>query len=158
MHEVAVFVVPGTFVLLELFAGAELFADAEHTGKDALRRDLQIGGQEGSPVKIVRCPALEAENVIDRRDHEVEVLGPIDQAGAVRGRRFGSLSRIHKVRKGLEGCRRILGSVYIKRPKQGFRLVRVGEIRVIEHDEDLEDGAEVGADGVFDSVDRDGGG
>ena len=48
--------------------------------------------------------------------------------------------------------------LYIKHPKQGFRLVRVGEIRVIEHHKDLKDGAEVGADGVFDSGDRDGGG
>ena len=48
MHEVAVFVVPGTFVLLELFAGAELFADAEDAGEDAVGRfskmmDFRVG-------------------------------------------------------------------------------------------------------------------
>ena len=157
MHEVAVFVVPGTFVLLELFAGAELFADAEHAGKDALRRDFQIGGQEGTPVEIVRRPALEAEDMIDGCNHKVEVLGPINEAGAVRGRCLRGLSWIHEVGEGLEGCRRILGSVpfwasfasYIKHPEQGFRFVGVGEIRVIEHHKDLKDGAEVGADLVL---------
>ena len=47
---------------------------------------------------------------------------------------------------------------YIKHSEQGFRLIRVGEIRVIEHHEDLENRAEVGANGVFDAGDGDGGG
>ena len=81
MHEVAVFVVPGTFVLLELFAGAELFADAEHTGEDALRRDLQIGREEGPPVEVLRCTALKTEDVIDRGDHQVKVLLPVNETG-----------------------------------------------------------------------------
>ena len=152
--------------ILQLFAGAELFADAEDTGKDALRRNFHIGGEEGMPVEIVRRPALEAEDVIDRGDHEVEVLGPI-----YKGRLFFPLSllavpRIYEVSKGLEGSLGILGPVpfwasfasYIKHPEQGCGLVCIGEIRVVEHDEDLEDHAEVRADRVFTAGDGDGSG
>ena len=80
MNQVAVLVVPTTLVLLQLLAGAELFPDAEHAGKDALRRDLQIGGEEGAPVKVFHRSALEAENMVDRGNHQVEVLRPIDEA------------------------------------------------------------------------------
>ena len=41
MNQVAVFVVPGTLILLELFAGTELFADAEDAGEDAVGRNLE---------------------------------------------------------------------------------------------------------------------
>ena len=76
MHEVAIAVVPLFLIFLELFAGAELFTDAEHTGKDALGRDLQIGGEEGAPVEVRQAAALGVEDVVDRGDHEVEILGP----------------------------------------------------------------------------------
>ena len=165
MHEVAVFVVPGTFVLLELFAGAELFADAEHAGKDALRRDFQIGGQEGTPVEIVRRPALEAEDMIDGCNHKVEVLGPIYETA---GRLFAlvTMTRINEVSEGPESGFCVRRSVpfwasfasYIKHPEQGCGLVCIGEIRIIEHDEDLEDHAEVRADRVFTAGDGDGSG
>ena len=157
MHEVAIFVVPGTLVLLELFAGAEFLTNAEHAGEDALRRDFQVSSQEGMPVKEVHGSALKAENVVDRGDHQVKVLGPIYETA---GRRFAlvTMTRINEVSEGPESGFCVRRSVYIKHPKQGFRLVRVGEIRVIEHHKDLKDGAEVGADGVFDSGDRDGGG
>ena len=101
MHEVAVFVVPGTFVLLELFAGAELFADAEHTGKDTLRRDLQIGREEGPPVEVIRCTALEAEDVVDRGNHQVEILRPVYETT---GRLFAlaAVTWIYEIGEGLE--------------------------------------------------------
>ena len=166
MHEVAVFVVPGTFVLLELFAGAELFADAEHTGEDALRRDLQIGREEGPPVEVFRSSAFKTEDVIDRGNHKVKVLGPIYE-----GRLFFPLAlltvpRIYEVSKGLEGGFCVRRSVpfwasfasYIKHSEQGCGLVCIGEIRIIEHDEDLEDHAEVRADRVFTAGDGDGSG
>ena len=78
MNQVTVFVVPGTFVLLQLLAGAELLADAEHTGEDALRWDLQIGGEESAPVEIFRSTALKAENMVDRGNHQVKVLLPVN--------------------------------------------------------------------------------
>ena len=154
MHEVAVFVVPGTFVLLELFAGAEFLTNAEHAGEDTLGRYFQIGGKEGPPVERFRCPALEAENVIDRSNHQIEVLLPINQAA---GRLFAlaSMARVHEVSKGLESSIGIWRSVYIKHSDQGLALVRVREIRIIEHDEDLEDHAEIGADGIFSAGDSD---
>ena len=42
---------------------------------------------------------------------------------------------------------------YIKHSEQGFRLIRVGEIRVIQHHKDLKDGTEVSTDGVFSAGD-----
>ena len=165
MHKVAIFVVPGTLVLLELFAGAEFLTNAEHPGEDALRRDSQVSGQEGMPVEIVRGSALKAENVVDRGNHQVKVLGPIYETA---GRLFAlvTMTRINEVSEGLEGGFCVRRSVpfwasfasYIKHPEQGFRLVRVGEIRIIEHDEDLEDHAEVRADRVFTAGDGDGSG
>ena len=44
-----------------------------------------------------------------------------------------------------------LASRRTKHSEQGFSFVRVGEVRVIEHDEDLEDDTVIGADRVFDS-------
>ena len=41
MHKVAVFVIPLLLVLLELFAGAELFPDAEDAGEDTVGRNLE---------------------------------------------------------------------------------------------------------------------
>ena len=81
MDQVTVFVVPAAFVLLQLLAGAELLADTEHAGEDTLRRDLQIGGEEGPPVEVIYRPALKAEDVIDRSDHQVEVLLPVKETG-----------------------------------------------------------------------------
>ena len=79
MNQVAVFAVPLFLVLFELFAGSELFPDTEYTGEDALRRDLHVGSQEGVPVEIVRRPALETEDMVDGRGHQVEVLLPVDE-------------------------------------------------------------------------------
>ena len=166
MHQITVFAVPGTLVLLQLFAGAELFPDAEHPGEDALRRDFQVGGQERAPVEIVRRSALKAENVIDGGDHEVEVLLPVDEARRLFPLALLAVPRIYEVSKGLEGSLGILGPVpfwasfasYIKHPEQGCGLVCIGEIRIIEHDEDLEDHAEVRADRVFTAGDGDGSG
>ena len=50
MHQIVIFAVPAALVLLELFAGAEPFADADYTGKNALWRDLQIGSLRESPL------------------------------------------------------------------------------------------------------------
>ena len=165
MHEVAIFVVPGTLVLLELFAGAEFLTNAEHPGEDALRRDFQVSGQEGMPVEIVHGSALEAENVVDRGNHQVKVLGPIYETA---GRLFAlvPMTRINEVSEGPEGGFCVRRSVpfwasfasYIKHPEQGCGLVCIGEIRIIEHDEDLEDHAEVRADRVFTAGDGDGSG
>ena len=165
MHEVAIFVVPGTLVLLELFAGAEFLTNAEHPGEDALRRDFQVSGQEGMPVEIVRGSALEAENVVDRGNHQVKVLGPIYETA---GRLFAlvPMTRINEVSEGPESGFCVRRSVpfwasfasYIKHPEQGCGLVCIGEIRIIEHDEDLEDHAEVRADRVFTAGDGDGSG
>ena len=77
-YEVHITAVPLLFVFLELFAGAKLFADAEDAGEDAVGRDLEIGGEEGVPVEMVQGTDLAAEDVVDGRDHEVEVLGPIN--------------------------------------------------------------------------------
>lgn len=166
MHEVAIFVVPGTLVLLELFAGAKFLTNAEHAGEDALRRDFQVSGQEGMPVKEVHGSALKAENVVDRGDHQVKVLGPIYERRLFYPLGLLAATWIYKVGKGLEGCFGILGPVpfwasfasYIKHPEQGCGLVCIGEIRIIEHDEDLEDHAEVRADRVFTAGDGDGSG
>ena len=165
MNQVAVFVVPGTFILFQLLAGAELFPDAEDTGEDALRRDFQVSSQEGMPVKEVHGSALKAENVVDRGDHQVKVLGPIYETA---GRLFAlvTMTRINEVSEGLEGGFCVRRSVpfwasfasYIKHPEQGCGLVCIGEIRIIEHDEDLEDHAEVRADRVFTAGDGDGSG
>ena len=154
MHEIAIFVVPGTLVLLELPAGAELFADAEDTGENALRRDLQIGGEEGAPVEVRQAAALGFQDVIDGGDHQVEVLLPINEAG---GRLFplAAMTRINEVSKCLEGSCWILRSVYIEHPDQGFGFIRVSEIRIIKHGEDLKNNTEVGADGEFVRADLD---
>ena len=150
MHQITVAVVPAAFVLLELFAGAELLTDAEHTGEDALRRDLQIGGEEGAPVEVWQAAALGVEDVVDRGDHQVEVLGPRDEAG------MGLLlipatAWISEADKRGYRCLGIRGTLNVKHPEQGFGLIRVGEIRIVEHDENLKDRAEVGADRVFDA-------
>ena len=166
MHEVAIFVVPGTLVLLELFAGAEFLTNAEHAGEDALRRDFQVSSQEGMPVEIIHGSALKAENVVDRGNHKVEVLGPIYERRVFFPLGLLAVPRIYEVSKGLEGSLGILGPVpfwasfasYIKHPEQGCGLVCIGEIRIIEHDEDLEDHAEVRADRVFTAGDGDGSG
>ena len=154
MNQVAVLVVPTALVLLQLLAGAELFPDAEHAGEDAIRRDLEIGGEESAPVEVIRSTALEAEDVVDRGNHQVEVLLPIDEAA---GRLFAlaAMSRVHEVSEGLESKFSFRRSVYIKHSDQGLALVRVREIRIIEHDEDLEDHAEIGADGIFSAGDSD---
>ena len=154
MHEVAVLVVPAALVLLQLLAGAELLTDAEHAGKDTLRWDLQIGGEEGPPVEGICRAALKAEDVVDRGDHQVEVLGPVNQAA---GRLLGlaSMTRFYKVGEGLESSFWIWRALGIKHTEQSFRLVRVREIRIIEHNKDLEDHAEIGADGIFSAGDSD---
>ena len=155
MNQVAVFVVPAALVLLQLLTGAELLADSEHTGKDALGRYFQIGGKEGPPVEIFRCTALEAEDVVDRGNHQVEVLLPVDQTA---GRLFAlaAMTRIHEVGEGLESKFGIWRALGIKHTEQSFRLVRVREIRIIEHNKDLEDHAEISANWVFHAGDGDG--
>ena len=157
MNQVAVFVVPSTFIFLELFSGAEFLADAEGTGKDALGRYFQIGGKEGPPVEIFRCTALEAEDVVDRGNHQVEVLLPVYETA---GRLFAlaAMARVHEVSEGLEGGLGIRRLVYIKHPEQGFGLVRIRQIRIIQHDKDFEDHAEVRAGGIFGAGDGDGSG
>ena len=70
--------VPLLFCFIELFAGAELLADAEDAGEDAVGRDLEIGGEEGVPVEMVQGTDLAAEDVVDGCDHEIEVLGPVN--------------------------------------------------------------------------------
>ena len=152
MHEVAIAVVPLFLIFLELFAGAELLTDAEHTGEDALRRDLQIGGEEGAPVEVRQAAALGVQDVIDRRDHQVEVLGPRDEAG------MGLLlipatAWISEADKRGYRCLGIRGALYVEHPDQGFGFVRIGEIRVIEHGEDLEDRAEVSTDLIRPAID-----
>ena len=163
MHEVAVFAVPAALIFLQLFAGAELFPDAKDTGKDALRRDLKIGGQKGMPVEIICRAAFKAENVIDGRNHEIKVLGPIYETA---GRLFAlvPMTRINEVSEGPESGFCVRRSVpfwasfasYIKHPEQGCGLVCIGEIRIIKHHEDLKDGTKIGAYGVFDAGDGDG--
>ena len=165
MNQVAVFVVPGTFILFQLLAGAELFPDAEDTGEDTFGRDLQIGREEGPPVELFRSSAFKTEDVIDRGNHKVKVLGPIYETA---GRLFAlvTMTRINEVSEGLEGGFCVRRSVpfwasfasYIKHSEQGCGLVCIGEIRIIEHDEDLEDHAEVRADRVFTAGDGDGSG
>ena len=154
MNQVTVFVVPGTLIFLELFSGTEFLADAENTGEDAIRRDLQIGGEKGTPVEIFHCTALEAEDVVDWGNHQIEILGPINEAA---GRLFAlaAMTGINKVSEGLESKFSYRRSVYIKHAEQGLGLVRVGEIRIIEHDENLEDHAEVGANWVIRAGDGD---
>ena len=156
MHQVPVFAVPAALILLQLFAGAELFPDAEHTGEDALRRDFQIGSQEGMPVEIVRRSALEAENVINGGDHEIEVLLPVDERRLFFPLLLLAAARVHKIDEGLERGFGIRWAFDVEHPEQGFGLIRVGEIRVVEHHEDLEDRAEVGANRVFFAGDDDG--
>ncbi len=154
MNQVAVLVVPTALVLLQLLAGAELLPNAEHAGEDALRRDLQIGGEEGAPVKVFHRPALEAENMVDRGNHQVEILRPVNQAA---GRLFAlaAMTGIHEVSEGLESSFWIWRALGIKHTEQRFRLVRVREIRIIEHNKDLEDHAEISSDKIFSAGDGD---
>ena len=154
MHQLSVFVVPGALVLLELLTGAKLFPDAEHTGEDTLGRDLQISGKEGPPVEGICCPALEAEDVIDRGDHQVEILRPVNETA---GRLFAlaAVTGIHEIGKGPESGFCVGRALGIEHPEQGFGLVCVREIRIIEHDKDLEDHAEIGADGIFSAGNKD---
>ncbi len=157
MNQVTVFVVPAALVLLQLLAGAELLADTEHAGEDTFGWDLQIGGEKGSPVEVIRCTALETENMVDRGDHQVKVLLPVNETGG-RLLALAAVTWVHEVGEGLEGglcVRRALG---IEHSKQGFGLVHIGEVRIVEHDEDLEDHAEIGADGIFSAGDGDGSG
>ena len=145
--------IPLLFCFIELFALTELFADAEDAGEDAVWRDLKISGEEGVPVEMVQGTDLTAEDVVDGCDHEVEVLGPGDKSGAMFCRSFVYVSRVYKIGEGLESCRRILGLVYIKHPNEGLGFVAVGEVRIVEHDEDLEDDTVVCADGIAPAVD-----
>ena len=90
--------------------------------------------------------------MVDRGNHQVEVLLPIDEAA---GRLFAlaAMSRVHEVSEGLESKFSFRRSVYIKYPEQSFGLVCVRKIRIIEHDEDLEDHTEIGADGKSKAAD-----
>ena len=110
--------------------------------------------------------AIKTKDVIDWGDHEVEILGPIYERRLFFPLGLLAVPRINEVSEGLEGSLGILGPVpfwasfasYIKHPEQGCGLVCIGEIRIIEHDEDLEDHAEVRADRVFTAGDGDGSG
>ena len=152
MHQIAVFLVPGTLVLLQFPAGAELFADAEYTGENALRRDLQIGGEESAPVEIRQAAALGVQDVIDRGNHEVEVLRPRDEAGMWL-LLIPATAWISEADKRGYRCLGIRWALYVEHPDEGFRFIRVGEVRVIEHDEDLEDDTVIGADLIRPAVD-----
>ena len=44
-----------------------------------------------------------------------------------------------------------LASRRTKHSEQGFGFVRFGKVRIVEHDEDLEDDTVIGADRVFDA-------
>ena len=101
MNQVAVLVVPTALVLLQLLAGAKLLTDAEHTGEDTFGRDLQICGEEGPPMEILRCTTLKAEDVVDRGDHQIKVLLPINQA-AGRLLALAAMTGIHEVSERLE--------------------------------------------------------
>ena len=46
------------------------------------------------------------------------------------------------------------GDLHIEHAEQGFGLVGVGEVRIVQHDEDFEDHAEIGARLVFCFIDR----
>ena len=157
MDQVTVFVVPAAFVLLQLFSGAELLPNSEHAGEDALWWDLQIGGEEGPPVEGICRAALKAEDVVDRGNHQIKVLLPINETP---GRLFAltTVTRVNEIGEGLESSIGIWRSVYIKHSDQGLSLIRIGEIRIVEHDEDLEDYTEIGADGIFSAGDGDGSG
>ena len=50
-------------------------------------------------------------------------------------------------------CLGIRGALYVEHPDEGFGFIRVGEIRIIEHGEDLKDRAEVGADLIRPAID-----
>ena len=154
MHQLSVLVVPSTLIFLELFSGAELLADAEHTGEDTLGRDLQIGREEGPPVEGICCPALEAEYVVDRGNHQIEILLPVNETP---GRLFAlaPMTWIYEIGEGLESGFCVRWLVYIKHLEQGLGLIRVGEIRIFEHHEDLEDHAEIGAGKIFSARNRD---
>ena len=116
-------------------------------------------------MEVFRSSAFKTEDVIDRGNHKVKVLGPIYETA---GRLFAlvTMTRINEVSEGLEGGFCVRRSVpfwasfasYIKHSEQGCGLVCIGEIRIIEHDEDLEDHAEVRADRVFTAGDGDGSG
>jgi hypothetical protein len=147
VDEGTVFQIPGTFVLFELLSIAEFFTYAKDKGEDALRRDFHIGGEKGMPVEIWKAPAFSIQDVIDRGNHQVEVLLPIDEADTLFRCASIPLPRIHKFRKGADRFSDVLRTVEIEHPEEGFGLIGVGEIGVIKHDEDLEDHAEVGADG-----------
>ena len=145
MHEVAIAVVPLFLIFLELFAGAELFPDAEDTGEDALRRDLQIGSEEGVPVEVRQAAALGVQDVVDRCDHQVEILGPRDEAGMWL-LLIPATAWISEADKRGYRCLGIRGTLNVKHPEESFGFVRVGEVRIVEHDEDLEDDTVIGAD------------
>ena len=101
VHQVTVLVVPAALVLLQLLAGAELLPNAEHAGKDTLRWDLQICGEKGPPMEVFRRAALKTENMVDRGDHQVKVLLPINQASR-RLFALASMTWIYEIGEGLE--------------------------------------------------------
>ena len=50
-------------------------------------------------------------------------------------------------------CLGIRWALYVEHPDEGFGFIRVGEIRIIEHGEDLEDRAEVSTDLIRPAID-----
>ena len=75
--------------------------------------------------------------------------------GSPSGTRRTRIDEFYKSSNRGFGIRR---TCHIEHPEEGFGLVRVGDFQVIEHHEDLEDHAEVGADGIIDAGDGDGSG
>ena len=102
MNQIAIAVIPLLLVLLELFAGTELFPDAEDAGEDAVRRDLEIGGEESVPVEMIQGTDLAAEDVVYGCDHEVEVLLPRDESDVAGSQVFIFASWIDEATEGLD--------------------------------------------------------
>ena len=54
----------------------------------------------------------------------------------------------------LDGSGNVRRPLHVEHADQSLGLVRIGEVGIREHHEDLEDHAEVGADSIFGFIDR----
>ena len=105
------------------------------------------------PVELLHTSAFRAEDVVNRGDHQVKVLLPTDNMLGGGLFAFAAAARVDEFCEGFDSSLSVWWALHIEHADQGFGLVGVGEIRVIEHDEDLEDDAEIGADSIFAFID-----
>ena len=159
LHQIRVLPEEVPLPFLQLLPGAELLPDAEHLGEDAPGVHVHVGGKKGVPVEVRGAAAFHAQNVVHRTRDEGKVMLPADEAGAFSPPPGFCPSGLQKVQEGADCgvCVLRRGTVLIEHPEEGLGFVDVGEVRVLQHHEDLQNHPEVRPNVIFSAGNGDGG-